>query len=60
MFCRVRIRDNKIGLLNPQNKPYVPVSGWPVMELDDLVLNAMADQLDPKVGPTCHLLLRLR
>ncbi|XP_070196451.1 uncharacterized protein [Littorina saxatilis] len=44
-----RLRDNQIGLLNPQHKPYEPVSGWPVLNLDDLVLTAMADQLDEKV-----------
>ncbi|KAK7498358.1 hypothetical protein BaRGS_00010312, partial [Batillaria attramentaria] len=45
---RRRETDKRQGLSTPRHKPYIPVGGWPALELDDLVLDAMEDQLHPK------------
>ncbi|KAL8591744.1 hypothetical protein ACOMHN_032286 [Nucella lapillus] len=47
-----RLANDNIGLLHPHNKPYEPVAGWPVLHLDDIVLNTLAPQLDPKIWDT--------
>ncbi|KAL8566773.1 hypothetical protein ACOMHN_005724 [Nucella lapillus] len=44
-----RYLDNRIGQMTPHYMAYEPVSGWPVLRLEELVLNALEQRLDPKI-----------